>query len=134
MKVKDMMHKGVECASPDTAIDAVAKKMRELDGLDDLRRAVPARARRVEQVGVGADAGEFEFELLHHVENHLRMRVEAERRREAVLRPESRAVVVVGKVGVVDAERANHFKLPPHRRERFHQSKTSDFHVHLPFC
>jgi len=31
MKVKDMMHKGVECVSPDTAIDAVAKKMRELD-------------------------------------------------------------------------------------------------------
>ena len=28
MKVKDMMHKGVECVSPDTAIDAVAKKMR----------------------------------------------------------------------------------------------------------
>ena len=31
MKVKDMMHKGVECVSPDTAINAVAKKMRELD-------------------------------------------------------------------------------------------------------
>jgi CBS domain-containing protein len=31
MKVKDMMHKGVACVSPDTAIDAVAKKMRELD-------------------------------------------------------------------------------------------------------
>ena len=31
MKVKDMMHKGVECVSPDTAIDAIAKKMRELD-------------------------------------------------------------------------------------------------------
>jgi CBS domain-containing protein len=26
-----MMHKGVTCVSPDTAIDAVAKKMRELD-------------------------------------------------------------------------------------------------------
>jgi CBS domain-containing protein len=26
-----MMHKGVACVSPDTAIDAVAKKMRELD-------------------------------------------------------------------------------------------------------
>ena len=31
MKVKDMMHKGVEYASPDTAIDAIARKMRELD-------------------------------------------------------------------------------------------------------
>ena len=31
MKVKDMMHKGVECVSPDTAINAIAKKMRELD-------------------------------------------------------------------------------------------------------
>ena len=31
MKVKDMMHKGVECVSPDTAIDAIARKMRELD-------------------------------------------------------------------------------------------------------
>src|SRR4249919_368574 len=31
MKVKDMMHKGVECVSPDTAINAVAKRMRELD-------------------------------------------------------------------------------------------------------
>jgi CBS domain len=31
MKVKDMMHKGVGCVSPDTAIDPVAKKMRELD-------------------------------------------------------------------------------------------------------
>jgi predicted transcriptional regulator len=31
MKVKDMMHKGVACVSPDTAIDAVAKKMRALD-------------------------------------------------------------------------------------------------------
>ena len=31
MKVRDMMHKGVACVSPDTAIDAVAKKMRELD-------------------------------------------------------------------------------------------------------
>jgi CBS domain-containing protein len=31
MKVKDMMHKGVECLSPDTAIDAIAKKMKELD-------------------------------------------------------------------------------------------------------
>jgi CBS-domain-containing membrane protein len=26
-----MMHKGVECVSPDTAINAIAKKMRELD-------------------------------------------------------------------------------------------------------
>ena len=31
MKVKDMMHKGVECVSPDTAINAVARRMRELD-------------------------------------------------------------------------------------------------------
>lgn len=31
MKVKDMMHKGVECVSPDTAINAIAKKMRDLD-------------------------------------------------------------------------------------------------------
>ena len=31
MKVKDMMHKGVECVSPDTTINAVAKRMRELD-------------------------------------------------------------------------------------------------------
>lgn len=31
MKVKDMMHKGVECVSPETAIQAVAKRMRELD-------------------------------------------------------------------------------------------------------
>ncbi len=31
MKVKDMMHKGVECVSPDTSVDTVAKKMRELD-------------------------------------------------------------------------------------------------------
>jgi CBS domain-containing protein len=31
MKVKDMMHKGVECLSPDTAVDAIAKKMKELD-------------------------------------------------------------------------------------------------------
>jgi CBS domain-containing protein len=31
MKVKDMMHRGVECVSPDTAINAVAKRMRELD-------------------------------------------------------------------------------------------------------
>ena len=31
MKVKDMMHKGVECVSPETAINAVAKRMRELD-------------------------------------------------------------------------------------------------------
>jgi CBS domain-containing protein len=26
-----MMHKGVECVSPDTAINAIAKRMRELD-------------------------------------------------------------------------------------------------------
>ena len=31
MKVKDMMHKGVECVSPETEINAVAKRMRELD-------------------------------------------------------------------------------------------------------
>jgi len=31
MKVKDMMHKGVECVSPDSAINAIAKRMRELD-------------------------------------------------------------------------------------------------------
>jgi len=31
MKVKDMMHKGVECVSPDTAINFIAKKMRDLD-------------------------------------------------------------------------------------------------------
>ena len=31
MKVKDMMHKGVECVSPDTAINLIAKKMRDLD-------------------------------------------------------------------------------------------------------
>jgi CBS domain-containing protein len=31
MKVKDMMHKGVECLGPDTAIAVVAKTMRELD-------------------------------------------------------------------------------------------------------
>ncbi len=31
MKVKDMMHKGVDCVAPDTAINVIAKKMRELD-------------------------------------------------------------------------------------------------------
>lgn len=31
MKVKDMMHTGVECVSPDTAVSAIAQKMRELD-------------------------------------------------------------------------------------------------------
>lgn len=31
MKVKDMMHKGVECVSPETAINIVAKRMRDLD-------------------------------------------------------------------------------------------------------
>jgi CBS domain-containing protein len=31
MKVKDMMHKGVECLSPDTAVNKVAKRMKELD-------------------------------------------------------------------------------------------------------
>jgi CBS domain-containing protein len=31
MKVKDMMHKGVDWVSPDAAVDAVAKKMKELD-------------------------------------------------------------------------------------------------------
>jgi CBS domain-containing protein len=31
MKVKDMMHKGVECLAPDTAVDAIAKRMKELD-------------------------------------------------------------------------------------------------------
>ncbi len=31
MKVKDIMHKGVDCVSPDAAIDAIAKKMKELD-------------------------------------------------------------------------------------------------------
>src|SRR5262249_4143233 len=31
VKVKDMMHKGVEYASPCTAINTIAKKMRELD-------------------------------------------------------------------------------------------------------
>ena len=31
MKVKDMMHKGVECVSPDTAINSIAKKMLALD-------------------------------------------------------------------------------------------------------
>jgi len=31
MKVKDMMHKGLECVSPDTAINLIAKKMRDLD-------------------------------------------------------------------------------------------------------
>jgi CBS domain-containing protein len=31
MKVKDMMHKGVECVSPDTTVNKVAMKMKELD-------------------------------------------------------------------------------------------------------
>ena len=31
MKVKDMMHKGVECVSPETSVSAIAKKMKELD-------------------------------------------------------------------------------------------------------
>ncbi len=31
MKVKDMMHKGVECVSPDAAIESIAKKMKDLD-------------------------------------------------------------------------------------------------------
>ena len=31
MKAKDMMHKGLECVSPDTAINLIAKKMRDLD-------------------------------------------------------------------------------------------------------
>ena len=31
MQVKDMMHKGVTCLSPDTAVRAVAMKMKELD-------------------------------------------------------------------------------------------------------
>jgi CBS domain-containing protein len=31
MKVKDMMHKGVECGGPDTAVKLIAGMMRELD-------------------------------------------------------------------------------------------------------
>jgi CBS domain-containing protein len=31
MKVKDMMHKGVECVSPETPVSSIAKKMKELD-------------------------------------------------------------------------------------------------------
>ncbi|MGC2410984.1 MAG: CBS domain-containing protein [Methyloceanibacter sp.] len=31
MKVKDIMHKGVECVSPDAAVDVIAKRMKELD-------------------------------------------------------------------------------------------------------
>jgi len=31
MKVKDMMHKGIECVAPDTAVSAVAQRMKELD-------------------------------------------------------------------------------------------------------
>ncbi len=31
MQVKDMMHKGVTCLSPDTTVKAIAMKMRELD-------------------------------------------------------------------------------------------------------
>ena len=31
MKVKDIMHKGIECVAPDTAVSAVAQKMKELD-------------------------------------------------------------------------------------------------------
>ena len=31
MQVKDMMHKGVTCLSPDTTVKAVAMKMKELD-------------------------------------------------------------------------------------------------------
>lgn len=31
MQVKDMMHKGVACLSPDTTVKAIAMKMKELD-------------------------------------------------------------------------------------------------------
>jgi CBS domain-containing protein len=31
MKVKDMMHKGVECLAPDTLVGAIARMMKELD-------------------------------------------------------------------------------------------------------
>jgi CBS domain-containing protein len=31
MKVKDMMHKGVECVAPDTTMNSIAKRMKELD-------------------------------------------------------------------------------------------------------
>ncbi len=31
MKVKDMMHKGVECASPDASVSKIALMMKELD-------------------------------------------------------------------------------------------------------
>ena len=49
MKVKDVMHKGVECVPPDAAVNAIAMKMKELDV-----GAIPV-ARNGELIGIVTD-------------------------------------------------------------------------------
>ena len=49
MKVKDIMHKGVECAAPDTPVELLAKKM-----LDEDIGAIPVR-RDSDVIGIVTD-------------------------------------------------------------------------------
>ena len=105
-----------------------AEKMRQLDRLDDLRRAVPARTGRIEQIGVGANAGQRQPEIGDHLADHPRMRIETERRRKAVLGPQRRPVVIVRQVGVIETELADEFELPAHAGKRLDQSKTTNLH------
>lgn len=105
-----------------------AEEVGELDRLDDLRRAVTVGRGGIQQIGVGADAGERELELVDHVENRGRMGIEAERGGKSVFGAEGGAVVIVCEVRVVEAEFADEFELAPHGREGLNEGETADFH------
>lgn len=110
-----------------------AEKMGELDGFDDFRRAIAVRRSGIQQVRMGADAGEREVKLMDHVENGSRMGIQAERRGKTILRAQSGTIMVVREIRIVEAHPADQFKLPPHGRERLDEGEAADFHE-MDFC
>ncbi len=100
----------------------------EADGLDDVRRAVDVWRGGIEQIGVRAEGGELEACGFGHGADLGGVGIEADRCGEAIFHAQRSAVVVVGDVGVFNAELADRLKLPCHPGERFNQCKTSYLH------
>ena len=109
-----------------------AQVMGQADGLDDLVGAVDVRTGWVEQVRMGTNAGQRNAGRGGHVADLARMAVQAGRGREPVLHAQHAAVVVVGQVGIANAQFGHGLKLPGKVAKRFHQGKTADNHDRTP--
>lgn len=82
--------------------------------------------RRIEQIGMGAEGGQFQPGRFGHLTDSCGVAVQADGSRESVLGAQHRALVIVRQVRVGHSHFRDGLKLSPHRAERLHQGKATN--------